>query len=107
MIPSLALVNSAFGAAGSEAASAVASVAAPIASPAATGADFSQVFAQVGEAINSLKAGEAASISGVQGHASVQHVVESIMEAQRSLQTAIAIRDKVVSAYQSLSQMAI
>ena len=29
------------------------------------------------------------------------------MSAERSLQTAIAIRDKIVSAYQTISQMAI
>ncbi len=73
----------------------------------AAGADFGKVFDQVGEAINTLKAGEADAISGLQGQSSVQHVVDSVMSAQRSLQTVVAIRDKVVSAYQSLSQMAI
>ena len=71
------------------------------------GAGFEQVFSEVGEMANNLKAGEAAAISGLRGEASVQHVVESIMTAERSLQTAIAIRDKLVSAYQSISQMPI
>jgi flagellar hook-basal body complex protein FliE len=57
--------------------------------------------------INNLKAGEAAAISGLEGQTSVQNVVESVMTAERSLQTAISIRDKLVSAYQSISQMAI
>ena len=34
-------------------------------------------------------------------------VVESVMEAQRSLQSVLAIRDKVVSAYQEIARMAI
>jgi flagellar hook-basal body complex protein FliE len=71
-------------------------------------ADFGSVLAQVTQdTIGKLKGAEAASISGLQGHASVQQVVESVMDAQGSLQTAIAVRDKVVSAYQELSRMAI
>jgi flagellar hook-basal body complex protein FliE len=34
-------------------------------------------------------------------------VVEHVMSAEQSLQTAIAIRDKVVSAYQEISRMPI
>ena len=34
-------------------------------------------------------------------------VVESMMAAQRSLQTVLAIRDKAVSAYQEIARMAI
>jgi flagellar hook-basal body complex protein FliE len=71
------------------------------------GQNFGQVFDQVGEVINNLKAGEAAAISGLQGQTPVQNVVESLMTAERSPQTAVSIRDKVVSAYQSISQMAI
>jgi flagellar hook-basal body complex protein FliE len=70
--------------------------------------DFGQMLAQVAsEAVNSLKAGEQAAISGVQGKASVQQVVEALMSAERSLQTAIAVRDKVTSAYLEISRMAI
>ena len=34
-------------------------------------------------------------------------VVESMMDAQRSLQSVLAIRDKIVSAYQEIARMAI
>lgn len=72
------------------------------------GADFVQVLAEVSAgAVSALKAGEAASISGLQGKASVQQVVEAVMNAEQSLHTAVAIRDRIVSAYQALSQMAI
>lgn len=71
-------------------------------------ASFSDVLAEVAQgAVSSLKAGEAAAISGVQGKTSVQSVVEAIMSAEQSLQTAVAVRDKVVSAYQEISRMAI
>jgi flagellar hook-basal body complex protein FliE len=69
---------------------------------------FSDMMAQVATtAIDTLKAGEAASIAGIQGKASVQQVVESVMSAEQTLQSAIAIRDKVVAAYQEIARMAI
>ncbi len=75
---------------------------------ASAGGDFSSVMAQVtGDAAHKLKAAEAASISGIEGKASTQDVVQSVMSAQESLQTALAIRDKSVSAFQEISRMAI
>lgn len=74
----------------------------------AAGADFGSILSQVAnEAIDSVKAGEKAAISGIQGKASVQQVVDAVMSAERSLQTAIAIRDKITGAYQDISRMAI
>jgi len=71
-------------------------------------ASFSDVMAQVTtSAVDTMKAGEAASIAGIQGKASVQQVVEAVMSAEQTLQTAIAIRDKVVAAYQEIARMAI
>lgn len=70
--------------------------------------DFSDIMAQFAAGVrNDLKAGEAASIAGIQGKASTQQVVEAVMNAEQSLQTAVAIRDKVVAAYLELSHMAI
>ena len=43
----------------------------------------------------------------MQGKAAVQEVVEAVMSAEQTLQSAIAIRDKVVAAYQEISRMAI
>ncbi|MDJ0929519.1 flagellar hook-basal body complex protein FliE [Breoghania sp.] len=59
------------------------------------------------DAIETLKVGEAAAISGVSGKASAQQVAEAVMAAETTLQTTIAIRDKVVSAYQEVVRMAI
>jgi flagellar hook-basal body complex protein FliE len=72
------------------------------------GTDFGSMLSQM--AVNTadqLKTAEAVSVSGVKGQASVQHVVEQVMAAEQSLQAAIAIRDKVVSAYMEISRMAI
>lgn len=72
------------------------------------GASFGQVLADVASsAVNTMKAGEATAISGITGNTSVQKVVESVMQAEQALQTAIAVRDKLVSAYQEISRMAI
>ena len=83
----------------------------PAAAGAVTGvpqASFSDMMAQVAtNAVDTMKTGEAASIAGIQGKASVQQVVEAVMAAEQTLQTAIAIRDKVVAAYQEIARMAI
>ena len=69
---------------------------------------FSDLMAQMStSAVDTMKAGEAASIAGIQGKASVQQVVEAVMSAEQTLQTAMAIRDKVVAAYQEIARMAI
>ena len=46
-------------------------------------------------------------IQGVEGAVAPMKVVESVMSAQRSLQTVLSIRDKAVSAYQEIARMAI
>ncbi len=75
---------------------------------ASPGADFGSVLANVSQGfIDNLKQGEAAAISGVQGKAAVQDVVQAVMSAEQSLNLAMAMRDKVVSAYQQFAQMAI
>jgi len=92
--------------------SSVASLGATGASPssvnASAGADFSQMMNEVsGDAIGTMKTAEASAIQGLKGAAPIHQVVESIMSAQRSLQSTLAIRDKAVSAYQEISRMAI
>ena len=108
MIPALSLL----GTVAADAVGSVSSIAPAItgAASAAGGAptDFGSMLAQVaGDAVEKLKAGEAIAISGIQGKASIQDVTKSVMDAQQSLQTVVAVRDKVVSAYQEVSRMAI
>lgn len=72
------------------------------------GADFGSMLARMaGDTVDSLKSAEAVSVAGIRDKASVQQVVEAVMSAEQSLQTAIAVRDKVVSAYMEISRMAI
>lgn len=71
-------------------------------------ADFAHVLGQMAmDAIGVVKASEATSIAGVRGQATVQQVVEAVMAAEETLQTGVAIRDKVVSAYLEISRMSI
>ena len=85
-------------------------MASPVAGAVQPGGDFGfdSVLKQVtSDAIGALKAGEAASISGIQGKESTRRVVEALMSAERALQTAVAVRDKVVQAYQEVTRMSI
>ena len=78
------------------------------AAPAAAGNDFAKVLTDMTSGtIDALKAGEAASIGGVQGTVPTQNVVQAVMNAEQALQTAIAIRDKLVAAYTDISRMQI
>ena len=72
------------------------------------GADFGQIMAKLSaDTIGSVKSAESLSTDALSGTANVQHVVQSVMTAQENLQTALAIRDKAVSAFTEISHMAI
>jgi flagellar hook-basal body complex protein FliE len=74
----------------------------------AAGVDFSSMLGDLAvKAAGEVRNAETQSIAGVRGQASVQQVVEAVMSAEQSLQTAIAVRDKVVSAYLEISRMSI
>ncbi len=69
---------------------------------------FGDVLKQLAnEGADTIKNGESAAIAGIHGQASTLQVVDAVMAAERSLQTMIAVRDKVVNAYQEISKMAI
>ena len=72
------------------------------------GPSFGQILDQVSrEAVVSLRGAEAMSISALRGEATTLEVVEAIKSAEHALQTATAVRDKIVQAYQEVSRMAI
>ncbi|HEV7246048.1 MAG TPA: flagellar hook-basal body complex protein FliE [Shinella sp.] len=74
----------------------------------ATGMSFAQVMGDMAsDAANSLKLSETKSFEAIQGKASTREVVDAVMNAEQSLQTAIAIRDKVVTAYLEVARMQI
>lgn len=77
-------------------------------SPADSGTDFASYLAKAaGSVAATVQQGEAAAIAGIQGSLPLQTVVERVMAAERTLQAAIAVRDKTVAAYQEISRMQI
>lgn len=54
-----------------------------------------------------MKQAEAIAVGGIQGQIPMQDVAMKIMEAERTFATAMAVRDKAVSAYLEISRMQI
>jgi flagellar hook-basal body complex protein FliE len=84
-----------------------------LATPAASGtrvggADFDDAVARAITSVSErLRQAETVSVAAMKGEVSLQKVVEEVMAAEQSLQTAIAVRDKVVAAYLEISRMQI
>lgn len=75
---------------------------------AANGVSFGEIMRdQIAASVNSVKGAEGASIAGMQGEMDVRQVTDAVMEAERNLQAAVAIRDKIVTAYLDMTRMAI
>lgn len=80
------------------------------ATSAAESAKADQSFASVlgnmaTQAMDSVKGAESMSFAGIKGTATTREVVDSMLQAEQTLQTAIAIRDKVVSAFLDVTKM--
>lgn len=79
----------------------------------ATGSDFGASLAKAlsnaaGNTVTTLQNADQVSMTALQGgDVTAREVVDSVMSAERSLQAAIAIRDKIVTAYLEVSRMAI
>jgi flagellar hook-basal body complex protein FliE len=58
-------------------------------------------------AVNTLETAETLSLKALQGDVETREVVDAVMSAEQTLQTAIAIRDKIVSSYLEVSRMSI
>lgn len=58
-------------------------------------------------AASTLRTGEAAALAGIQGQIPLQTMVDRVLAAERSLQAAIAVRDKVVGSFLEISRMQI
>ena len=59
------------------------------------------------DAIKTGQKGEAMSIAGVAGKADLMDVVQAVGNAEVTLQTVVAVRDKMINAYQELIRMPI
>ena len=54
------------------------------------------------DAIDTMHAGEKASASAVAGKADLTDVVQAVTDAQNTLETVVALRDRMLGAYQDL-----
>ena len=57
--------------------------------------------------IDSGKTAEQQSMAAIQDRADINEVVTAVSEAELTMQTAVAIRDKVIDAYKEIMRMAI
>ncbi|WP_099864957.1 flagellar hook-basal body complex protein FliE [Pararhizobium haloflavum] len=77
-------------------------------SAAAEPGDFQMTLASIaGDMAANLRTAEQVSLQGINGEAETREVVDAVMSAEQTLQTAIAIRDKIVTAYLEISRMQI
>ena len=58
-------------------------------------------------AVDTLKQGEQASLQGVMGKADIAQVAAAVANADATLQTIVAVRDRVIAAYQDIIKMTI
>ena len=71
-------------------------------------ASFAQALGQAAtRTVDTLQNAEQVSIDALKGNADTRQVVDAVMSAQQALQAAVAIRDKIVSAYLDVSRMSI
>ena len=80
----------------------------PQAAGATSGTGFGDMLKSTIEgAINDQHQGEAASMQAVAGNADINSVVAAVTNADVTLQTVVAVRDKVISAYQEILHMTV
>jgi len=78
------------------------------ASPPAAGSNFSDFLSgAIKDAADTMRQGEQLAASQAAGKADIVDVVNAVNAAELSLDTVVAIRDKVIAAYQSIMQMPI
>ena len=59
------------------------------------------------EAVGTMKGGEQMAAKAATGQADIVNVVNAVNQAELTLDTVVAVRDKVIAAYQSIMQMPI
>ncbi|MGG7516266.1 flagellar hook-basal body complex protein FliE [Allorhizobium undicola] len=73
-----------------------------------TGLGFGEVLGNMmTTAVDNLKGAESTSLAGMTGKATTRQVVDAVMAADQTLQTALSLRDKLVSAYLDITKMQI
>lgn len=57
--------------------------------------------------LETIRDGDRAAVAGLKGEMSTQQVVEATMAMESALQVTVAVRDKVIEAYQEVLRMAV
>jgi flagellar hook-basal body complex protein FliE len=57
------------------------------------------------KSIDTLKAGEIASAKAVTGETTLPDLIQAVSAAEMTLQTTVAVRDRMISAYQDIMRM--
>lgn len=68
------------------------------------GGEFGELLS---DTVGAMHKAESVSLDALHGKAETREAVDAVMNAEQSLQAAIAIRDKIVTAYLEISRMAI
>jgi len=70
--------------------------------------DFSQFLTQaMDNAVSTMKSGEQAASTVASGQGDIVSMINAVNAAELSLDTVVAVRDKVIAAYQNIMQMPI
>jgi flagellar hook-basal body complex protein FliE len=70
--------------------------------------DFGDLVGEAAKtALSTLKGSENVAAAGVSGTADVQQVVQALSDAELTMQTVVAVRDKVLGAYNDIMKMTI
>ena len=73
-----------------------------------SGASFGELLRDAAEStVDSLQKGETETLKSAVGKADINEVVIAVSEAEMTLQTVVAVRDKVIQAYQDIMRMPI
>ena len=71
-------------------------------------ASFASVLSDMASrTVDTLEHAEQVSVKALQGDVDAREVADAVMTAEQTLQAAVAIRDKIISAYMEISRMAI
>jgi flagellar hook-basal body complex protein FliE len=82
--------------------------ASPTAASGAAGSNFGDFLSNaVKDATNTMQQGEQMAAKQASGKADIVDVVSAVNSAELTLDTVVAVRDKVIAAYQSIMQMPI
>ena len=74
----------------------------------AGGQNFADLLKQAaGDAVGALKTGEAQSLQAMTGKADLTAVTGAVNSAEVALQAVMAVRDRVIAAYQDITKMPI